>query len=69
VGGGRVGQRRSRAPPESDRHGNSEAVVYLHVGMHSIVEGMCGRFGIPGAKLLTAPSASTSSARGGSVAR
>lgn len=27
--------------------GNSEAVVVLHVGMHSIIEGLCGRHGIP----------------------
>lgn len=31
----------------SGDRGNSEAVVYMHVGLHSIVEGMALRFGIP----------------------
>lgn len=27
--------------------GNAESTVRLHAGLHAIVEGMCGRFGIP----------------------
>lgn len=30
----------------SGERGNSQDVVYMHVGLHAIVEGMCGRFGI-----------------------
>src|SRR2546422_3166863 len=27
--------------------GNAESTVRLHAGLHAIVEGMCGRYGIP----------------------
>jgi Holliday junction resolvasome RuvABC endonuclease subunit len=35
------------ASANANGRGNSETVVYLHVGLHSIVEGLCGRHGIP----------------------
>lgn len=31
----------------SGERGNSEAVVYMHVGLHGVVEAVCGRYGVP----------------------